>query len=252
MPISLKAGMGGGAISQKMPAIKASIALLDAQPGTRNWTVPDGVTRIRAFVVGGGGGGNLSSSNGRGGGGGGYSEKTIDVTPGQVFSYTVGAAGIPAQSTSIGGTQGGSSSFGGLITATGGTGVTSAANGVGGGGSGGDVNTSGGAGYGTDGNGPTGAGGGAGHAYGNGAAAGMYRGGGFLDRGAGLIDGWKLGIPAGLMNYGIGSVYANQNVSFVPGLGGGGSSGVDAGIGGGGGNGGSYGGTGLVGIEVVV
>src|SRR5207302_806323 len=65
-------------------AIKASIVLFDYVPGSgKTFTVPMGVSKIRAFVVGGGGT--------AAGGGGGYSEKILNVSPGQQFSYTVGS-----------------------------------------------------------------------------------------------------------------------------------------------------------------
>src|SRR5690554_6232221 len=43
------------------PALKSSVVLFDFNPGTRSWTVPDGVSRIRVFVVGAGGVGSSVS-----------------------------------------------------------------------------------------------------------------------------------------------------------------------------------------------
>ncbi|GEM_PF-4318936 len=91
MAISLKSTVAAPAAAY--PALKASIALFDCNPGTRSWTVPEGVSQIRAFVVGAGGGG-FGGSTAAAGGGGGYSESLIDVTPGQLLSYTVGAPGL--------------------------------------------------------------------------------------------------------------------------------------------------------------
>ncbi|MFC3638237.1 hypothetical protein ACFONL_12785 [Camelimonas fluminis] len=96
-------------------------------PGTVNWTVPAGVTRIkvRIWAAGGGGGGSTSTtSGGAGGNGGGYREATINVTPGQVIPITVGAGGIGGTGTGspLNGAAGGSSSVGALATATGGGG----------------------------------------------------------------------------------------------------------------------------------
>lgn len=95
--------------------------------------VPDGVTRVKATVVGGGaGGGSLSS---RGGGGAGVSIKNISgLTPGAAIAVTVGAAGS-------GGVNGNSSSFGSYCAASGGF-----ANGNGGTATGGDINLVGGSG----------------------------------------------------------------------------------------------------------
>ena len=96
------------------------------------FTVPTGVTKIRAKVWGAGGAGGSSTSldnPGGGGGGGGYGEGIFSVTPGQQLQITVGAGGYGS---------GGSSSVGTLITSTGGSiGGTGSASGVGAGGVGG-------------------------------------------------------------------------------------------------------------------
>jgi hypothetical protein len=116
--------------------------------GSTTWTVPAGVTKVRATVVGGGGAGTGYSSNttvavmsGAGGGAGGAAIGILSVTPAQVITVTVGTGGVPN------GGSGNASSFGGLI-ATGGHGGTvnglSAAGGVGGVGSGGQINLNGG------------------------------------------------------------------------------------------------------------
>ncbi|MFN8466045.1 MAG: MBG domain-containing protein [Caldilineaceae bacterium] len=120
-------------------------------PGTSSWTVPAGVTSISIECWGGGGGGGTDSSNtsgGAGGGGGGAYAKvySLTVTPGTVYTYTVGAAGSAAP------TAGGNSSFNGLTcVAAGGAAGTSANNGNGGAGgtvlgSAGDIRFPGGAG----------------------------------------------------------------------------------------------------------
>jgi hypothetical protein len=227
------------------PALKASIVLFDCNPGTRSWTVPEGVSRIRAFVVGGGGGADSSY----GGTGGGYSEITLNVTPGQVLNYTVGAGGLANSPYTVAGT----SSFGGVISATGGVRYSPAGTGTGG-----TINKSGGA------TAAGGGGGGAGHAYGNGQAGLSYYGGGFSSRNQSFVDGWKIGmLPGGAVGgaYGVGassSAYTAQPAGMGGGgvgTGGAGSNGLalDGGIGGGGGtySNGSNGGPGLVGIEVI-
>ena len=66
--------------------------------GTVTWTVPAGVSRIRARMWGAGGGGGFTSAgtggdHGGGGGGGGYAEKYFDVVPGSNFTLVVGAGG---------------------------------------------------------------------------------------------------------------------------------------------------------------
>lgn len=224
-------GGAGGCPTPLYPALKASIILFDFNPGTRNWTVPDGATQIRVFVVGAGG-----SRTTAGMAGGGYSEKLVTVTPGTTYSYTVGAPG--ALVAAPGGT-GGTSSFGGLLSATGGGPTTSVGTGTGG-----DVNRSGGA-------ASSNAGGGAGHAYGNGQPATASIGGGFSSDNRSTVDGWKIGmLPGGNepFGYGVGAVASNALAG--PGMGGGGSSNQGAGVGGGGGYG-TIGGPGLVGIEVI-
>jgi len=94
------------------------------------FTVPGLVTRIKVELWGGGGGGGKGSSSwtGGGGGAGGYAFNVFNVTPGTNYSVTVGVGGTN-------GVAGTFSSFGNLISATGGgagTNATSSANGGGG------------------------------------------------------------------------------------------------------------------------
>ena len=88
---------------------------------TQTWTVPDGVTSVNVFLFGGGGGGGSNAhSEGEelakgGGGGGGYMAKsTLTVTPKQSISITIGAGGAVGQA-------GGTTSFGSLLSARGGS-----------------------------------------------------------------------------------------------------------------------------------
>jgi hypothetical protein len=230
MPISLKSTVAAPVAAYG--SLKSSIALMDFNPGTRSWTVPAGVKRIRLFVVGGGGYDQ--------GCGGGYSEKTLDVTAGQVISYTVGAPGISTAPT------GGTSSAGGVISATGGA-MKGGAPGVG---SGGDVNTSGGNGLAFSSYG----GASAGHAFGNGSYSPANIGAGFSSSRFSYVDGWKIGLLPG-ESYGYGGIFDSGTELKYPGMGGGGS--VSAalwstgGLGGGGGGTSGSGGPGLVGIEVI-
>ncbi|MDN0114354.1 phage tail protein [Yersinia intermedia] len=117
--------------------------------GTFTFTVPDGVTRIRARVVGGGGGagGSGAGRTGGGGGGGGYAESWITVTPGQVLTIIVGSAGNGG-GVSGAGSNGGASSVSGFLSASGGGGgagggVGTGGGGIGGVGTGGQFNTTG-------------------------------------------------------------------------------------------------------------
>lgn len=222
---------------------KPSIILFDTRPGTRSFTIPQGVTRIRAFVVGAGGNGLNDGSN-LGGSSGAYSEKEYLVTGGDVFSYTVGLA------------PGGTSSFNSEISATGG-GDSGAPAGVA---SGGDVNFNGAVSLNRGGSSsanrysagvPAEGTGGQGWSPGNPGSRGGSSGG---------IDGFHIGaIPAPEVQYdaattgqfinGYGCGAPVGQTAFIGG--GGGNVGGGGGIGAGGGYGISKGGFGLVGIEVL-
>lgn len=118
------------------------------------FTVPSGVTSIDIFCVGGGGaaGGYYTKKRtpaGSGGAGGGYTatKKGYAVTPGQKFTVTIGAGGSTYKPTSYsdttaGGT-GGTTSFGSVVSASGGLGSKSnscyGGNGGSGGGERGDI-----------------------------------------------------------------------------------------------------------------
>ncbi len=149
------------------------------------WTRPAGCFQVRVRVVGGGGGGGSTTTSDdaqAGGGGGGYSERIMTATVfGSSETVTVGAGGAAE-------TSGGTSSFGALLSATGGVGATGYTGVSGGLGSGGDINIGGGGGgaAGADSVIPGGAGGssvlgGGGHgnnAASTGAAGRPYGGGG--------------------------------------------------------------------------
>ncbi len=163
-----------------------------AGPVTGTWQVPCNVTAITVDVYGAGGGaggggggsnGGLYNTRGGGGGGGGaYTSVTISVTPGSVFTYSVGAGGCGGDNGSDGqrgddGNPGASTTFTG--TAAGGGAVNLLAGGGARGGSGsGSGNSPGGGGAGgtasggttntNGGNGSSGSGGNGG-AGGNGA-----------------------------------------------------------------------------------
>jgi hypothetical protein len=115
-------------------------------PGTHTWTVPDGVTKAWVTVVGGGGEGgkgNAQGERGGGGGGGAWSQKLVDLTGTTSVPITVGA-GAAGRSVNSGtdGLPGGTSSFGTVISCTGGGGGLGASNGGGtpGVATGGDIN----------------------------------------------------------------------------------------------------------------
>lgn len=136
----------------------ASNSVSFTNPGTTSWTVPDGIYRILCDCWGGGGGGGGAGSTGAptagsGGGAGAYVRKYLSVTPGQVLNLIVGAGGVAGSWEGGNGGSGGSTSFGALLTALGGSGGKGVINsispgiaGLGGVASGGDVNISGGGG----------------------------------------------------------------------------------------------------------
>lgn len=113
--------------------------------GLTNWVVPDAVTKTFAQLWGGGGGadsglGPPSHIGSGGGSGGGYAAKLCTVIPGATIALTVGAKGVKGSPA----TNGGTTSFGAVFSATGGQrGVYNAAGGTPGTGVGGDINISG-------------------------------------------------------------------------------------------------------------
>lgn len=108
--------------SYKTASCTTASAIQKIFTSTQTYTIPVGYTKLDVFCVGGGGSGgygNPGNADARcsgGGGGGGYTvtRKGITVTPGTVYAVTVGAGGNS-------GNNGEASSFGSLVTASGGT-----------------------------------------------------------------------------------------------------------------------------------
>lgn len=160
------------------------------------FTVPSGISKIKvtAFGAGGGGGGGLTNSylSGSGGGQGGIATKAITgLVSGDTILVTVGVGGsggaTGASPNGGDGTGGGTTSFGGYVSATGGGGGQGARNGsfsfagIGGEGAGGDVNLKGIDGFSSSGSslaGGGGVGGGSAVQYGTGNAGKLGGGGG--------------------------------------------------------------------------
>ncbi|SVC57358.1 uncharacterized protein METZ01_LOCUS310212 [marine metagenome] len=114
--------------------------------GTSTWTKPAGIKKIFVELVGAGGGG---SGSGESAGAGGYAAKWINVTAIASETVTIGTGGSGVTYSGTGG-NGGSTSFGGHLSATGGQGGAQGQHrgGAGGSGSGGAVNFQGGGGMG--------------------------------------------------------------------------------------------------------
>ncbi len=213
-----------------------------AAPMAGVFEVPCGVTNVTVELYGGGGGGGgrgggsnggfQDTRGGGGGGGGGYTIITVDVTPGSLFNYSIGAGGCggdegPDFQDGDNGSPGGNTTVTGTdangnpvnLTANGGapggggdgTEGPAGSGGAGGTASGGDTNTSGTAG--SNGNvedgGPGGAG--AGPAGGPGGATQGAPGTAFGGGGAGGGDPGANGAAGGIM------ITFNGGVNLPPG-----------------------------------
>lgn len=119
--------------------------------GVTSWTVPEELRKGRKCyvkVIGGGASGGIGSTTasavtcGGGGGGGGVAEGLVDLTGINSVSITVGAGGAPVSGISVNGKNGGSSSFGTYMSASGGYSGGQPSGGLGAVGVGGTINTS--------------------------------------------------------------------------------------------------------------
>lgn len=119
--------------------------------GVTSWTVPEELRKGRKCyvkVIGGGASGGIGSTTasavtcGGGGGGGGVAEGLVDLTGINSVSITVGAGGAPVSGISVNGKNGGSSSFGTYMSASGGHSGGQPSGGLGAVGVGGTINTS--------------------------------------------------------------------------------------------------------------
>jgi hypothetical protein len=142
---------GAPFLNYKLPALRPGFASMQAFTSSGIFVVPNGVSMARVTVIGGGGSGGYHSTMPSGGGGaGGQAVGTVTgLTPGQSIAVTVGAGGAVPGSPQPG-NNGGTSSFGAYMSATGGTGGNGGtaaqfalAGGAGGVGVGGQVNRGG-------------------------------------------------------------------------------------------------------------
>jgi hypothetical protein len=95
------------------------------EPGEFLFNVPPGISRVRVRLIGGGGSGAsrgfIGTAVASGGAGGGYAEKILPVTAGQSFPVIVASGGLGVTGDANG-NPGGTTSFGALVSATGGEG----------------------------------------------------------------------------------------------------------------------------------
>ncbi|MBQ8402680.1 MAG: hypothetical protein IJX14_12210, partial [Clostridia bacterium] len=125
--ICLGVGAGGGIWSTFVSYRKVLKAELITTSGS--WTVPGrlvGDARVLVYGAGGSGARHPSYANAPGGGGGGgyMKEWTGQLMPGDIHVITIGNGGAAVASTS--GKAGGSTSFGNIVSAAGGSGASSA------------------------------------------------------------------------------------------------------------------------------
>jgi hypothetical protein len=101
---------GGGGKIQKTEIIKS----------TQSWTAPADVTFLDVVLCGGGGGGARGFNGGAGGGGGSVDFAVLTVTPSTAYTITIGAGGAGQSSPGNDGFNGSASSFGALLSVSGG------------------------------------------------------------------------------------------------------------------------------------
>lgn len=130
-------------VDNEISSISSGFTNMVVKTASGSWTVPGGVTKFKVTVTGGGAGSatyyGAGCDNNSAGGSGGTAIKIFSgVTPGTVYTLTVGAAGTTSA-------NGGTSSFVGptTVTATGGAPGQSGVGGNPGAGSGGTLNLSG-------------------------------------------------------------------------------------------------------------
>ncbi len=120
------------------PSLTFTGQIVVSTAGTYTWLCPAGVSTVDVLCYGGGGaGGTANAADGSSGGGGGaFAERVaVPVTPGTLYTFVVGAAGVgPPDNTHHG--DGGTTSFTGdssvVVIAAGGTGGTNETGGPGG------------------------------------------------------------------------------------------------------------------------
>lgn len=112
-------------INWKLPSLRPGVASgVQSFTSSGIFTVPQGVTQVEVEVWGGGAGSFASVAGLASGGGsaGGYAKKLLPgLVPGQTIAVTVGAGGAGGTTAGVAAGPGGTSSFGQIVSATGGS-----------------------------------------------------------------------------------------------------------------------------------
>ncbi|HVJ54864.1 MAG TPA: hypothetical protein VM689_20560 [Aliidongia sp.] len=120
-------------IQFKLPNLTPGFSNIQVFTTSGTFTVPPGITKlwVEGWGGGGGGSGNPANTAGSGGSGASYGARLIMVAPGQIIAVIVGAAGNGGAAGANNGQTGGTSSFGSLLSISGGQGgVTTSGSGT--------------------------------------------------------------------------------------------------------------------------
>lgn len=112
-------------LNWKLPALRPGVASgVQSFASTGGFNIPPGVTQVEVEVWGGGAGsyGSVPGLSSGGGSAGGYAKKLVTgLVPGQAITVTVGGGGVAGTTTGVAAGPGGASSFGQIVSATGGS-----------------------------------------------------------------------------------------------------------------------------------
>ena len=111
-------------VAYKLPSLRPGVASgVKSFSSSGYFTVPAGITQVEVEVWGGGSGSYASVPGlaSGGGSGGGYARKLVtNLAPGQIIAVTIGAGGAGGTASGAAAGSGGTSSFGQIVSATGG------------------------------------------------------------------------------------------------------------------------------------